>query len=202
MSNKMAKIGCFVILVFTSVAVSADNDSNRFLNSDNCVSTKWTDEFGNSISIDEKFGAGSMDVTRCLSNTKKAKVIYQINTECKNSACASPYAVGNIKNQIVDYTVTHGMEPDDYKIVVVVHSAGWKLVLNNSADKKHSVDNPFQAEMEALLNEPSVKVLFCQNTASSKGVVKANMIPGIGFVTAGVSALSDLQDRGYRYVQP
>ena len=134
--------------------------------------------------------------------TKHVKVLYQINTGCKNSQCSAPYAVGNIINHINDFEITHGMDPGDYEIVVIVHNAGWKLVLDNNAAEKHGTDNPFQAAMEDLVAQPSVKVLFCQNTANSKGIVKANMIDGIGFVTAGVSALADLQDEGYRYVQP
>ncbi|MGD8570826.1 MAG: DsrE family protein [Gammaproteobacteria bacterium] len=143
-----------------------------------------------------------MAVTRCLAKTKHVKVLYQINTECKNASCGAPYAIGNIMNHINDYEITHGMDADDYEIVVVVHSAGWKLVLDNNAIEKHSADNPFQTAMEDLVARPSVKVFFCQNTANSKGVVKANMIDGIGYVTAGVSAISDLQEMGYRYVQP
>lgn len=44
--------------------------------------------------------------------------------------------------------------------------------------------------------------MFCLNTANSKGVKKADMIDGIGFVTSGVTAIPDLQEEGYRYVQP
>ena len=92
--------------------------------------------------------------------------------------------------------MTHGMTADDYKIAVVVHSAGWKMVLNDGEANK------FKSDMEWLVSQPSVKVLFCLNTASSKGVQKADMIEGIGFVTSGVTAIPDMQEEGYRYVQP
>ncbi len=192
-----------MMLSFVCLPVMADDgNSNKFWNTENCVASKWTDANGNPISIEEKFGPGSMAVTRCLSTTKKVKILYQINTECKNASCADPYAVGNIINHINDLEITHGIDSHDYKIVVVVHSGGWKLILDNNAMDKHAADNPFQEKMEALVAMPSVKVLFCQNTANSKGVVKANMLDGVGFVTAGVSAISDLQTEGYRYVQP
>ena len=185
----------------------ADDDDDQgengsFLNTENCVASKWKDAGENTISIDDKFGAGSIDVTRCLSKTTNAKVLYQINTECKNAACGAAYAIGNIINHINDYEITHGMSSDDYEIVVIVHSAGWKLILDNNSMDKHSADNPFQSAMEGLIARDSVKVFFCQNTANGKGVVKANMLDGVGFVTAGVSAISDLQEQGYRYVQP
>ena len=155
---------------------------------------------GNPDSFDNRFGDGMRGsvsgVTRCLGTTKKVKILFQLNAECKNSACDAPYAVGNIKNAIKDYEMTHGMRADDYKIAVVVHSGGWKLVLNDAAKNK------FKEDMEWLVSQPSVKVMFCLNTANSKGVKKADMIDGIGFVTSGVTAIPDLQEEGYRYVQP
>lgn len=198
----MNKVLTVLILVglcnFAAVAYSKDD----VLNSQNCVASRWTDAAGNPISIDQQFGDGSFAVTRCLANTHHVKVLYQINTECKNSVCDAPFAVGNIVNHIKDFETTHGMTSRDYEIVVIVHSAGWKLVLNNNALEKHSADNPFQAAMEDLVSRPGVKVYFCQNTAHSKKVKLANMIDGIGFVTSGVSAIADLQEEGYRYVQP
>jgi len=189
-----------IMLLVVSGSVLADDDN--MLNTDNCVASKWVDSSGNPISIEEKFGPGSMDATRCLATTSKIKILYQINKECKNAACGKAYAIGNIVNHINDLDITHDLSSDDYEIEVVVHSAGWKLVLDNDASDKHAMDNPFQMAMKALVARPSVKVRFCQNTANSKGVVFANMLPGIGFVTAGVSALSDFQEAGYRYVQP
>lgn len=192
-----------LLLMSFSVQVFADDDDkNSFWNTSHCKNSKWTDQNGNPISIEEKFGPGSMAVTRCLSDTKKVKVLYQINQECKNAACDAPYAVGNIINHINDFEITHDMDSDDYEIVVIVHSAGWKLILDNNAMEKHGADNPFQDAMEKLVARNSVKVLFCQNTANSKKVVFANMLDGVGFITAGVSAISDLQEEGYRYVQP
>jgi len=191
------------LLLATTMLCTTPVFADNALNTDHCVASKWKDENGNPISIDEKFGPGSMDVTRCLAKTKRIKVVYQLNQECKSGSCTAPYAIGNIKNHINDYEITHGIDPENYKIAVVVHSAAWKLILNNDATEKHTADNPFQAAMEDLINTyPQVNVMFCQNTASGKGVVKANMIDGVGFVTAGVSAITDLQEKGYRYVQP
>lgn len=192
----IAIIGLTLMFAFSAVSY-AQEENEDFLHSKNCVGSRWTDEFGNSISIDEKFGPGSQAVTRCLGKTRRARVLYQINTLYKDASDPSkgPYAVGNIKNHIVDFETTHGMSSDDYEIVVVVHSSGWKLVLNNST-------NPYLGDMTSLVNTPSVKVLFCQNTASKKGVKLVDMIPGIGFTTSGVSAIADLQNEGYRYVQP
>lgn len=191
-------ISVLFIALFISGNVYADDDTIN----DNCKASKWTDTNGNGISIEEKFGPGSMDATRCLTKVKKVKIIYQINKECKNSKCLKAYAAGNIINHINDFEITHQMNHDDYEIAVIIHSAGWKLVLDNSSLTKHAANNPFQTEIENLINMPSVKLYFCQNTANSKKVIFANMLHDIGFVTAGVSAISDFQTIGYKYVQP
>lgn len=190
-------------LSFCSFSAFADDDSKDLsLNTENCVASKWTDANGNPISIDEKFGPGAMAATKCLANTKKVKALYQINTLCKTAACTAAYAIGNIQNHINDLVITHGMAAEDYEIAVVMHSAGWKLVLDNDSTTPHAASNPFQASVKALVANPRVKMMFCANTAAKKGIKLNQMIPGIGFTTAGVSAISDLQEEGYRYIQP
>ena len=59
-----------------------------------------------------------------------------------------------------------------------------------------------------------VKFYFCQNTTRSfvangtlppgnvMGGATAQLIDGVEYVTAGVTAIADLQEQGYRYVQP
>ncbi len=197
MKNKLlVSMACATLLSsFVTFADDGHRDKDKnFWNTQNCVGSVWTDSSGNPISIEDKFGPGTMEVTRCLAN-KKVKILYQINTECKDASCTAPYAVGNIWNQIKDMEITHGMDQKDYEVVAIVHGAGWKLVLNDDR-------NAFRTQMAALVAHPRVKVLFCQNTAHKKGIKLADMIPGMGFVTAGVSAIADLQEEGYRYVQP
>jgi len=196
MKNVKVLMGLIVFLSLGTLQVQAD-DEGLELNTENCVASKWTDANGNPISIEEKFGPGSMAATHCLANTKKVKILYQINAECKNAACTAPYAIGNIQNHINDMVITHGMSTDDYEIVVVVHAGGWKLILDDATKNKfHTSVTKF------MTKNPGVKFMFCQNTAAKKGVKLADMIPGVGFTTAGVSAISDLQESGYRYVQP
>lgn len=182
--------------------IAADDIGPRFWNSKNCVASPWTDAAGNPLTLDEKFGAGTRDVTRCLAEPEEVHVVYQINAFCDDTACTKPYALGNVLNQITDYEVTHGMKSSDYEIVLIVHSAGWKFVLDPAKAHPNAVDNVFAATIVDLVRRPNVRVLFCQNTASSNKVQLAHMIDGIGFVTAGVSALADLQELGYQYIQP
>lgn len=178
----------------------------------------------NALELDQEFGLGTDELTRCLERRHKVKVVVQINQFCRdavsNEACTRPYALGNIRNMIKDYEITHGMiQGRDYEIVAVVHSGGGKLVLKGVGDNNdNSVDdrNQFEAIVSGLIAD-GVKFYFCQNTTRSyvgqgilpqpdpeslTGGATGELIEGVEYTTAGVTAIADFQRQGYTYVQP
>lgn len=192
-----------LLLVFLSgIAHAAVATPPDPLNKANCVASPWTDASGNTITVDQKFGDGASAVTRCLAKPKGTRVVYQFNKFCEDVACTKVYAVGNILNHIRDLEVTHGVPSGEYQMVVIVHSGGWKAILDPAKGHPNAADNVFADQIKALVAKPGVKVMFCQNTANSNKVQLSQMIDGVGFVTSGVSALTDLQRIGYRYIQP
>lgn len=167
----------------------------------------------NGKTLDEEFGysadgqTSTSDITRCLKRRHKVKLLMQANKFCSdsvpNSDCTRPYALGNITNIIKDYEITHGMERGkDYRIAVIVHDSGGNLLLDRAS-------NQFRGKVKELLAQ-GVKFYFCQNTARgmmSRGILTpgnatAEIIPGVEYVTAGISALGDFQSSGWTYVQP
>lgn len=165
------------------------------------------------------FGADIGPMLHCLKQRTNVKVVMQINNFCQDTfkpdgtgvrkvtdcAATRAFALGNIRNMIADYEITHGMKLGrDYEIAVIVHSGGGHLML-----KKEVNGNPFQAQVEALMDQ-GVNFYFCLNTATAfmksglltKGQVTKQMIEGVQYTTAGVTALADFQRQGYLYVQP
>jgi intracellular sulfur oxidation DsrE/DsrF family protein len=67
---------------------------------------------------------------------------------------------------------------------------------------KRRLEKPVYKGHGMISKSTQCKGNVCLNTANSKGVKKADMIDGIGFVTAGVTAIPDMQEEGYRYVKP
>ena len=148
-----------------------------------------------------------------LPTGESSKVVNNVATCASNRA----YALGNIKNMIKDFEYTNGMEPDDYEIKVVVHSGGGYVLLKdesyNGAGDWVTGRNKFQGQVEELM-DMGVEFYFCQNTTRGfirngtlpagdlMGGATAQLIDGVKYVTAGVTAISDLQEQGYRYVQP
>lgn len=177
----------------------------------------------NGLTLNDEFGPGSDMLTSCLERRHNAKVVMQINRFCRdsvpNSQCTRPYALGNIRNMIKDYEITHGMEAGkDYEIVAVVHSGGGGLVLKDSGIDGNgspvSGRNQFEAAMRGLIAD-GVRFYFCQNT--TRGFISGDILPdasesaagatgelieGVEYTTAGVTAIAEFQSRGYRYVQP
>ena len=145
------------------------------------------------LTLDEEFGPGTADVTRCLESQKMVKVVYNVNKSCSGPNCSRPYALGNIMNAIKDYEITHGMKQgEDYELVAIFYAGGSELVLKG---------NPYEGLLLDLMSR-GVKAYFCQNTSRNKGIVLADLIEGVEYVTAGVTAVADYQLNGYAVVTP
>jgi len=123
------------------------------------------------------------------------------------------YALGNINNMIKDYEITHGMVVGkDYEIAAIVHSGGGYLLLKDGGEQGTlggTNSNKFEPEVKNLMDR-GVKFYFCQNTTRGfirngtlpAGNATAQLIEGVEYVTAGVTSISEFQQRGYKYVQP
>jgi intracellular sulfur oxidation DsrE/DsrF family protein len=175
------------------------------------------------ITLNDEFGPTTQELTRCLEKRHHVKVVVQVNNFCRdavaNPACTRPYALENIKNLLDDYEITYGMVAGkDFDVVAVVHSGGGLLVVKNAGTNGLGAAvtgrNQFEGDVVTLMNR-GVKFLFCQNT--TRALIKAKvlptnsvstagatgeLIPGVTYVTAGVSAIADYQRMGYQYVQP
>ena len=160
------------------------------------------------LTLDEEFGPGSAEITHCLTQRKKVKLVVQANQFCmdnvSNTECTRPYALLNLTKMIEDYEITHGMKPGrDYVMAVIAHTKGGPLMLKDEAI------NPFRSQVENLLQK-GVKFYLCQNATRSMidrgllphGDATANIIDGVEYVTAGITAVVDFQYQGYVYVQP
>lgn len=101
------------------------------------------------LTLEEEFGPGTSQITRCLIFNYDNKLLVQINKF--ESRPGRPYGLGNITAAINDYEITHGTK--DYKIAVVVHSSGATQVLNRNAPDPNPLafDNIYQPVVEDLI---------------------------------------------------
>jgi intracellular sulfur oxidation DsrE/DsrF family protein len=131
--------------------------------------------FVKDLSLDDEFGPGTQELTRCIKVRTQVKMVVQINQFCSNNTnpaagCGTtpPYALNNISNILDDYEITHGMKPGkDYEVVAVLHGPGGRMALKdtgiNGAGSQVSGRNQFQSQVEGLMAR-GVKFYFCQNT--------------------------------------
>ena len=149
----------------------------------------------NGLTLDQEFGVGASEITRCLVKRDRVKILFPLLRDCTDSAipCTRPYALSSISNAIRDYEVTHGMVSGvDFHVVAVAYGSGYKLVLKG---------NPFEQAVVGLLNK-GVDIYLCQNTARTNNVKVQDMIAGVKFVTDCHTSISDFQSLGYRIVIP
>jgi len=208
---------CVSALAFSGVASAEEEDTGGASNNECPVGLV------NGKTLDGEFGPETSGLTKCLDRRHNVKVVMQINKYCRdavpNADCNRSYTLGNIRNMIKDYEVTHGMEQGkDYEIVAVVHSGGgWQMLTDEGLDGDGNPvtgRNQFEGEVSDLI-EKGVKFYFCQNTTrgfirgnflpeatETTGGATAELIPGVQYTTAGVTAIAEFQQRGYEYVQP
>jgi len=170
------------------------------------------------MTLNAEFGDGASMLTRCIKNRHHVRLVIEINRYCRDDDAAidadgkcagGADALGNMKNIIADYKTTYGMvQGRDYKIVAVVHGMGGRMLLNNTGPNP-AFKNAYMADVQAMMNE-GVTFYFCQNTV--RGFIRGGLIgsgdavneviPGVKFVTAGFTALSDFQSLGWTQVTP
>jgi intracellular sulfur oxidation DsrE/DsrF family protein len=174
------------------------------------------------LTLDDEFGPGTSDITKCIKKRHQVKMVVQLN---QYESSGRAYGLGNIANIIDDYEITHGMVGGrDYEIVAVIHSGGGRLALKNTGINGANVEvtgrNAYEGAVKALMSK-GVKFYFCQNTTRAflnqpgaaitslpkylgpTGIsATEQMIEGMEYTTAGLTSIADFQARGYQYIQP
>jgi len=113
----------------------------------------------------------------------KQKVVFQVSD-------ADPkkwnLTLNNVKN------IQHDLGKDNVDIEVVAYGPGIGM-LKLDSDVGNRV-------AEAL--GTGARVVACENTMRNTKLTKADMLPSIGYVKAGVVELMEKQRQGYAYIRP
>lgn len=99
----------------------------------------------------------------------------------------------------------------------------WNLALNNARNAQNALGGPDKVDVEIVVyglgigmlemdsvvgnrvgnaTDKGVRIVACQNTMRAKGLSKADMLSGIGYVPAGVIEIMKKQQQGYVYIRP
>ena len=99
----------------------------------------------------------------------------------------------------------------------------WNLALNNASNVQDDLGGPEATELEIVVYGPGigmlkadspvakrvadalgrgVKVVACENTMRVQKLAYPDMLPNIGYVSAGVVELMKRQQQGWAYIRP
>lgn len=135
--------------------------------------------------LDEEFGVGTQEKTRCLKHRSKLKLVVQPNKLYQHGSSGQPYMLKQMKQALADY-----------EVAAIIFGEGAPLALNNDATAPHGTENPFQPLVQELM-DMGVGFYFCQNTGGRLKVQSRHVLPGFKYVTSGLTAIVDFQNEGY-----
>ena len=90
------------------------------------------------------------------------------------------------------YNVQSDLGAETTDLEIVVYGPGIGMLKS---------DSPVAARIASAMKS-GIKVVACENTLAAQKLAKADMLPDIGYVPAGVVELMKKQQQGYAYIRP
>lgn len=90
------------------------------------------------------------------------------------------------------YNVQQDVGADAVELEIVVYGPGISMLKAGSP----------VAQRVAAAMKSGIRVLACENTMTNQKLAKADMLPDLGYVPAGVTQLMKRQQQGWAYVRP
>jgi uncharacterized protein len=118
-----------------------------------------------------------------MAASSRAKVIFQVSD---GDPKKWNLALNNARN------VQNDLGKDKVDVEIVAYGPGIGML---------KASGPVEPRITAALTD-GVKVVACENTMKNTKLTKADMIPGIGYVPAGVVEIMEKQREGWAYVRP
>jgi intracellular sulfur oxidation DsrE/DsrF family protein len=129
------------------------------------------------------FAADAAPALASVPATKSLRAVVQVSD---NDVARWNLALNNVRN------VQKDVGADKVDIELVVYGPGLGMLKDDSV-----VANRVQEAVAA-----GVRVLACRNTMQAQHVTEEDLVPGIGFVQAGVVEIIRKQAEGYGYLRP
>ena len=95
----------------------------------------------------------------------------------------------------------NGVPKENLKVVLVVHNKASKDIITNQAyQKRFSANNPNEALVQELMNA-GVNVVLCGQSSLSRNYPITEAIEGVQLALSAMTALVQLQDKGYQLIK-
>ncbi len=136
-----------------------------------------------SLSAATLMGALLTGQVQAQTSPVKNKVVFQVSD-------SDPGKWGLTLNNAQN--VQSDLGADTVELEIVVYGPGIGML---------KLESPMAQRIASALKS-GVKVVACENTMKAQKLVYADMLPGIGYVPAGVVELMQKQQQGYAYIRP
>jgi intracellular sulfur oxidation DsrE/DsrF family protein len=111
------------------------------------------------------------------------KVVFQVSD---NDPAKWNLALNNIRN------IQQDLGRDNVEIELIAYGPGLNML---------KLDSAVAARVGEALGS-GAGILACENTMTNAGITRADMLPNIGYVKAGVVELMVRQRQGWAYIRP
>ncbi|MFT4732756.1 MAG: intracellular sulfur oxidation DsrE/DsrF family protein [Gammaproteobacteria bacterium] len=140
------------------------------------------------------FGKNATVSTHTVSKSAKFKVAFDIG---------SPADAGEVNRKFdslarfINMHVGAGVDKENIQLALVVHGkASVDLLDHTTYQKRHKLDNPNKALLQALMNN-NVRVILCGQTAAAYEIDIKQLVEGVEIELSAMTAHALLQQDGY-----
>jgi intracellular sulfur oxidation DsrE/DsrF family protein len=96
--------------------------------------------------------------------------------------------------------VKAGVPREKLEVVVAVHGAAGKDLLDHAGYReRHGIENP-NAELIRALLDAGVEIALCGQTAASRGLGREELLPGVKLALSAMTTLVTRQNQGYALI--
>lgn len=126
------------------------------------------------------------------------RVVFEVS-----QASSEPDRVNPRLETLARYLNLHaraGVPRENMKLALVVHGpASWEMVSDPTYRSRFDTDNPNLPLLEAL-SDFGVEVLLCGQSQHSRGITRDQLASPVSQALSAMTALVDLQSRGYQLI--
>ncbi len=94
----------------------------------------------------------------------------------------------------------NGVKKSNMNVALVIHgSAAYDILNDANYREKYGIDNP-NTKLVAALKDAGVAIVICGQTAASKKITRAKVLPQVDFALSAMTALIHYQNKQYRLI--
>lgn len=127
------------------------------------------------------------------------KAVFDVMSSPESHAAVNP-SIETVARYL-NMHAQNGVPRDHIKAALIIHNKASKDIMNQEAYReRYGVENPNHDLIKALA-QAGVEIVFCGQSSHSREIGKEKIIAEVQLSLSAMTALIQLQDRGYRLIK-